>query len=121
MKKLIVILLAFPLAGCWNPFATVTNPITTSNLYEAELVFDGALKTFNELKSLCVSRALPPACRTYVKKAQAQIPAIYAADKSARAFVTNNPTLDPTSVVQALQNAVSTFQSTVSQLSAVKS
>ena len=121
MKKLIAAVLACGLlAGCVDPFTKITNPLSTTNLYEAELVFDASLKTFNTLKGLCANRVLPPACRTYVKKGQALIVRGYAADKAARAFVINNPSLDATNVVQAVTGIITDFKSTVDGLSALK-
>ena len=126
MKKLIPLLLALALAGCVNgklinPFTSVANPISGTTLYEAELVFDGTLKTFLELKGLCANRVLPPVCRTYVVNGQKIIVQAYAADKAARAFIAGNPTLDATNVVQAFTGIVTDFKTTVTNLSATKS
>ena len=120
MKKVLVLLATLSLGGCWNPLATVTNPVSATNLYQAELVFDASLKTFNELKGLCANRTLPPACRTYVIKAQGLIPKAYAADKAARSFILNNPTLSAANAVAAFTGIVQTFQGTVTSLGATK-
>jgi hypothetical protein len=119
MKRfLLAAVLAFGIGACsFNPLATVTNPVNTTRLYQAELVFAGSLKTFNTLKGLCAQRALPPKCRTYVLQGQPLIGKIYAADKAARNFVDNNPTLDATNVVQAVTGLVSDFDATVIALS----
>lgn len=125
MKKFFaVILVSFGLAACANipnPFAVVTNPISSTNLYQGELAFDASLKVFIELKGLCANRVLPPACRTYVVKGQKIIIQVYAADKAARVFITQNPTLDATNVVGAFTGLVSNFKDTVGALSATKS
>lgn len=115
-----VLFAASTLAGCVNPLATVTNPVSTTNLYQAELVFDASLKTFNELKGLCAARVLPSTCRTYVVSGQRLIVKIAAADASARDFVDKNPTLNATNVVQAFTGLVSNFNTTVDSLSATK-
>lgn len=120
MKRILVLSLLFTLGACVNPLASVKNPVSTTNLYEAELVFDASLKTFNELKGLCANRTLPPACRTYVVKGQGLIVKAAAADVAARNFVKNNPTLDATNVIQAFTGIVSNFNTTVSTLSATK-
>lgn len=124
MRKLIIITaLAIGLGGCpqgTGIFQQVPNPVSKQTLYEAETVFDASLKTFNKLKSLCATRVLPPACRTYVIQGQGLIVKIYAADKAARDFVKNNPTLDATNVVQAVTGLVSTFNGTVQTLSTVR-
>jgi hypothetical protein len=125
MRKIIVLCFALTLGACANgqlinPFQTITNPVSNNNLYEGELVFDATLKTFIELKGLCANRVLPSTCRTYVKKGQVIITQIYGADKAARSFIKNNPTLDATNVVQAFTNLVSTFKDTVTALSASK-
>src|ERR1017187_8469451 len=120
MKTLwIVPLLEISLMSCANGvgiFSQVKNPVSANTLYEAELVFDASLKTFNELKRLCGNRVLPPVCRTYVTVGQTYIIKASAADKAARSFVANNPTLDATNVVQAFTGLVTNFQSTVSAL-----
>lgn len=122
MKRLIIVAaLAFALAGCgFNPFATVTNPINATNLYQGELVFDGAVKTFNELKGLCARRVLPPVCRTYVIKGQDYIRKADAADRAAAEFMVKYPTLDATNAVQAFTGIVAKFKDTVNSLSATK-
>ena len=121
MKKVIIALaLSISVSGCAAIFQRIGNPVTPAALYEGELVFDAALKTFNELRGLCVSRVLPPACRTYVKKGQGLIVNAAAADKAARNFVTANPTLDATNVVQAFTSIVTDFKTTLADLSATK-
>lgn len=121
MKNILAALvIGLAVAGCTvvNPFQSTTNPVTATNLYEGELAFDASLKTFNTLKGLCNQRVLPPVCRTYVKQGQKIIIQVYAADKAARNFVRDNPTLDATSVVGAFTGLVSSFKDTVTQLSA---
>ena len=122
MRTLLLIsIFCISMNGCVDPFAKITNPISGTNLYEGELVFDATLKTFNELKGLCAKRVLPSACRTYVKQGQKLIVNAYSADKAARNFVTNNPALDATNVVQAFTGIVSDFKTTTANLSATKS
>lgn len=120
MRKLLAVILALSLAGCAGTLPSVNNPISNTNLYEAELVFDAALKTFGTLRGLCANRTLPPACRTYVKTGQSIIARASAADVAARNFVTTNPTLDATNVVGAFTGILSDFQTTVTNLSATK-
>ena len=64
--------------------------------------------------SLAVTRTTP------VLPADTQIVKAYAADKAAREFVANNPTLDATNAVQAFTGIVSTFKTNVDNLSATK-
>ena len=121
MRRIATLFLALSLSACaFNPLQSFTNPVRGTNLYEAELVFDGAVKTFNELKGLCAKRTLPPTCRTYVVKGQKIIANAYAADKAAQNFVKNNPTLDATNVIQAFTGLVSDFKNNVAALSATK-
>lgn len=105
MKKILTALVvSLSLAGCAQLQQALTprpNPLTATNLYEAELVFDGSVKTFNALKGLCARRALPPVCRTYVLKGQGIIPNAYATDLTARQFIADYPTVDATTVIQA--------------------
>lgn len=122
-RILIVAAIALSVGGCAQIQKALTpqaNPVSATNLYEGELVFDGAVKTFNELKGLCAARVLPSKCRTYVIQGQSLIGKSYAADKAAQNFVTNNPTLDATNVVQAFINILSDFQATVTALGATK-
>lgn len=123
MRRFIGIgILALSLGACASGggLPSIQNPISSVNLYQAELAYDAGLKTFIELRALCANRTLPPACRTYVKIAQGYIVKAAAADIAARNFVVNNPTLDPTNVIQAFTGIVSNFTSTVSSLSATK-
>jgi len=110
------------LAACanFNPLASVTNPVNTTRLYQAELVFSASLKTFNTYKDLCVRRVIASTCRTYVVQGQGLIRKASAADVAARNFVDKNPTLDATNVVQAFTGLVSDFTGTVDKLSAIK-
>ena len=124
-RFILVIMLALSVGACANgklinPLASVPNASPT-NLYEGELAFDASLKVFLTLKDLCANRVLPPVCRTYVIQGQKIIVQIYAADKAARIFITQNPTLDATNVIQAFTGLVSNFKSTVDSLSATKS
>ena len=109
------------LAACGiNPLSSVTNPINTTKLYQAELVFDAALKSFNKYKDLCARRVIASQCRTYVIEGQGIIPKASAADIAARNFVDRYPTLDATNVVQAFTGLVSTFTGTVDKLGALQ-
>lgn len=120
MRSLAAGLLALSLAGCAGTLPSFKNPVSNTALYEAELVFDGGLKTFNELRRLCANRTLPPKCRPIVITAQGYIAKAYAADAAAQQFVANNPTLDPTNVVQAFTGIVSNFTTTINNLSTLK-
>ena len=121
MKKIILATtLCFGLSACMNPLAPITNPVSATNLYQAEIAYDAGIKTFNELKDLCVNRTLPSVCRTYVVQGQGYIRKADAARVAAERFIDNNPTIDATNVVQAFTSLVSAFQSRVSALSAIK-
>lgn len=115
----LVIGLALLVAAC-GTLPSVRNPITNTNLYQAELVFDGAVKSFVELRDLCARRVIPAACRTYVQKGQDIIRRAQAADQAARAFVLNNPTLDPANAVSAFAGLVTALGGTVGNLGALK-
>ncbi len=124
MKKIIAILaLTLTIAGCAELQKALTprpNPLTATNLYEAELVFDGSVKTFNALKGLCARRALPPACRTYVNKGIVIIANADAADKTAQKFVKDNPTVDATTVIQAFTGLANDFENNLNNLKSTK-
>lgn len=123
MRKILLVVLTLSLAGCANganPFASITNPVSSTNLYEGDLVYDGALKSFNKLKDLCARRVISSKCRTYVKQAQALIPKVEAARQTAEQFIAANPTIDATSVVSAFTTLVSKFGTSVTQLGTVQ-
>lgn len=121
MKRIAILVLALSVSACASGgLPSVKNPISNVNLYEAELVFDAAIKSFVELRGLCVNRTLPPACRTYVRAGQSIVTKAAAADIAARNFVANNPTLDATNVIGAFTGLLSDFQNTVTSLSATK-
>jgi len=126
MKKLLVIVaLAISLGGCANGklvniFASTPNPVSQTNIDQADLAYDGALKTFNKLKDLCARRVISNKCRPIVKSAQAYIPKIEDARQTAERFIMANPTLDATSVVSAFITLVNKFGTTVANLGAVQ-
>lgn len=121
MKKLMLVaVLAVGLSGCdWQTtqavFTGVKNPVTASNLYEANLAYDGALKAFNKMKALCAQRVIPNSCRTYVIKGQQVIPQIESARKTAQIFIRNNPTLDASSLVSAYTTLIVALQNNAAQ------
>lgn len=120
LRKLIPFLFALGLMGCAN-LPSSTNPVNSNNLYQGELVFDAALKTFNKGKDLCVRRVIASSCRTYVLQGQRLIVKIAAADKSARNLVDSGvTTVDVTNAVQTFTGLVSTFNSTATALDQVK-
>lgn len=121
MKKVIIaIVFALGVSACDpvtipNPFQTYQNPVTASNLYEANLAYDAALKAFNKMKSLCAQRVIPNSCRTYVLKGQQIIPKAESARKIAQDFIRQNPTLDATSLVKAFTALVGNLQTFAAQ------
>jgi len=116
MRKIVLaIVIALGVSACdpitlQNPFPSVQNPVTASNLYEANLAYDAALKTFNAMKRLCIARSIPNTCRTYVIKGQQIIPKAEAARKIAQDFIRQNPTLDATSLVRAFTALIGSLQ-----------
>lgn len=110
------------LLGCatFNPFQAVANPVNATNLYQAELGYDAAIKTFNELKALCINHTLPRVCRTYVVQGQNIIRKADAARAAAEKFVGANPSLDATNVIQAFTGLVANFKAKLDKLSATK-
>lgn len=98
-----------------NPFISVQNPITTRNLYEANLAYSAALKAFNKMKSLCANRVIPPTCRTYVIEGQRVIPQIEQARKTAQDFIRRNPNLNAGSLVDAYTTLVIVLQNKAAQ------
>lgn len=121
MKKVILaIVIAFGISACDpatipNPFFSVQNPVTSTNFYEANLAYDGALKAFNAMKRLCASRSIPSSCRTYVIKGQQIIPQAESARRIARDFIRANPTLNASSLVSAFTTLVVVLQNSAAQ------
>lgn len=107
MRKIIALFLVLGLAAC----ATVKNPVTNARLYQAELAYDGGLKTFNKYKDLCAQRVIPSSCRTYVNRGQVAIAKVRKARREVEIFVDTNPNLDASSVVLAFEVAVRNFVS----------
>ena len=119
--RVIAITALLGLAACgMNPLASVTNPVNTTKLYQAELVFDASLKTFNKYKDLCTRRVIASQCRTYVFEGQKIIRKANAADIAARNFVDKYPLLDATNVVQAFSGLVGDFNGTVDKLGSLQ-
>lgn len=114
LRKLLPFILALGLIGC----ASIPNPLSSTNLYQGELVFDAALKTFNKGKDLCARRVISSSCRTYVIKGQKLIVQIASADQAARNLVDNGAaTIDITNAAQTFTGLVSTFDATATSLS----
>ena len=113
MKRFLAIgLIALSLGAC----ATIKNPITNSQLATIEssygVVLSGAVAYRNRPR--CTKTALESvsnicARRSIVLRMQAADRTAQVALGRARAFVTNNPTLDASSLLQAAQDAVSIF------------
>lgn len=96
-------------------FTGVQNPVTTRNLYEANLAYNGALVAFNKMKDLCVRRVIPNTCRTYVIKGQQVIPQVESARKNAQNFIRQNPRLDASSLVSAYTTLIVVLQNNAAQ------
>lgn len=121
MKKFLAItVIALGISACDpvtipSPFPSAQNPITVRNLYEANLAYDGALKAFNKMKSLCAQRIIPNTCRTYVIEGQRLIPQIEYTRKTAQDFIKRNPTLNAGSLVDAYTTLVISLQNKAAQ------
>lgn len=120
MKKILVVALAaLWLGGCG---AGIKNPITSANIYQTKLVYAATETAAAKYNDYCWARPYAvlmtdpiakPICanRRPVRRAikSASITAGNAIDK-ADAFVTKNPTLDATSLIDAATSAVSAFR-----------
>lgn len=74
-KYLLAAGLALALGGC-----ALTDQVKIAT-YSADLTFDGAVKAFKEVRSLCANHTLPTSCRGYIVQGQAIIAKAYAAEK----------------------------------------
>lgn len=112
--RLIALLLVLALAGC----ATMNNPISQNSLANIEATYGVALSAANAYRNLPLCKtgtttSLTNVCarRSIVVKIQSAVTKAQAADLQLRAFVKNNPTLDASSLISALQSAVAFLQS----------
>ena len=121
MKKFIaVVVVGLALAGCdpvtlKNPLPSYKNPVSATNLYQANLAYDGALKAFNKMKDLCERRVIPNTCRTYVIGGQRVIPQAEKARKIASDFIRQNPTIDAGALVNAYTLLIGNLEANAAQ------
>lgn len=133
MKRLLIIpvlLSGLLLGGCLQTVSdgikavttTIANPIGSTNIYQAKLVYASALEIAVKYRDYCwskpyavlmadpVSRPICQRRRPIVRSLQAADIKANAALTSAENFVRNNPTINATSAIQAAWTAVTDFQ-----------
>lgn len=138
MKRLLLVIpLALALAGCQAASnvqnflsaatTTITNPVTTSNVYQAELAFNISVKAANKWAAYCWSQpyvklmadpVAAVACknrRTTRRALSAAGDKAQAAIKVAQTFIKNNPTISPLKVVDDAWSAVNSYGTLVAQ------
>lgn len=111
MKRIIfALLLTLPLAGCWNPFGSIENPLNKTSLVAVEASYGSALSIASGYKDACARKTIPPSCRSVVKSLQNADNYAYGQIKVARDFIKANPTVDASVVISTAQQAVRAFQ-----------
>lgn len=99
MRLILALTIALALAGCANIGGYVG-----IGTYDAKLAFDGAVKSFNAYKRLCVAKAIPSGCRAYVAKGQGIIRQAYAYEKAANDPALQAAIAELVAVVTSLEN-----------------
>ncbi len=139
MKRILLVsILALALAGCAQlsqiggfistATTTITNPITSVDIYRVKNVYAATLQLVVDYRKYCWDRPYAiliadpiakPVCqnrRAVIRTAQAAQLKAGSAVRSADNFVTNNPTLSAATVVSAAWAAVTDFQNAVPAL-----
>ena len=112
MRKLLVVsVLALGLGGCaFNPFASVTNPVSKDTLAKLEAGYGVAASIALGYRNACAKKEIPPSCRPIVVQIQNADNYAHGQILVARNFVRNNPTIDATALILTAQNALTAFQ-----------
>jgi len=116
MRKLALIV-AIALLPSLGACASINNPINRTELYNAEAAYGLALSAAVGYRRLCVQRtpSIYPQCRAVVPKLQAADRKVQGAVAAVRAFVKDNPTVTPVSLIAAAQKALADFQAVEAQ------
>ncbi len=111
MKRLAILVLALSLTAC----ASMQNPVSRNTLVTAESGYGVVLSAAVAYRKLCADKAIARAkCAPVVASLQAADRKVQVALKNLRAFVKNNPTVDATSLIIAVKDAVDDFQAIAS-------
>ena len=110
MRKIFILGIALALSGCAT-FGSFTNPVTRTNLVEAETAYGIVLTAAVTYRKLCNDKVIKRAtCAPIVTQLQAADARVQIAMKNLRSFQANNPSIDASSLVTAIQQAVSDFK-----------
>jgi hypothetical protein len=105
--------------------ATVTNPVSQTDVYRAKTVYAATLQAVVEYRDYCWSKpyavlmadpVAAPICqhrRKIVREAQRARPQVAAAIRVAENFVRDNPTLNASAAIAAMWKAVNDFKALV--------
>jgi hypothetical protein len=135
MKKIaLALVLAFGLAGCaGTPLeqavnvltASVQNPVDNTNIYQVQNTYAAALRLTVEYRRYCwakpyrdllvdpITKSICEHRRQVVRTAQKYRKDARLAIDEAEQFITNNPTLNASAVVQAAWRAVQVYQNSI--------
>lgn len=105
--------------------SSITNPISQTDIYRAKNVYGATLQLVIEYRDYCWSKPYAqlmadpiakPVCanrRQVVRQVNAYGPNAGAAIRKAEAFVRDNPTINATTALTAMWDAVNAFKSSV--------
>ncbi len=114
MKKLLIslVILSFTtLTSCGAGFGSFNNPLTKTALVNSESAYGVVLASAVAYRDLCNKRVLNRVtCTQVVAKLQAADRAVQVALKNLRTFTAKYPTIDASSLVQVVKDAVDDFK-----------
>lgn len=120
MRKIAVLILTLALGGCWDPFASINNPVGINTLYDLEAGYYTAEQValvymaFPLCRTGMVSTLASPCGRRSVKlQIQQKGEATHNAVLLVRNFSKNNPTLNPITLIQNASVILASFQSVI--------
>lgn len=122
MKKILfVAFLGLSLAGCAGTLqkiettattvkAKIVQAVTPQNADTVEAAYGSALAIAVGYRDLCKRKVINKKCWLVIAKMQPYENTAYNAIKAMRKFVTDNPNIDASSIVQVAWNAVQSFK-----------
>jgi hypothetical protein len=138
MRKLFaVVAIALALSGCAGTqvgdfisaaTSSITNPVDTTQLYRAENVYTATLQLAADYRAYCyarpykvlladpVGKSLCQSRRDVIRKIQAAQLKVQAVAERARLFMQNNPTVNASTAISEVWNAVLAFQAAVPKI-----
>lgn len=101
------------LAGGLNPFASVQNPVTTKQLYEAENTLTIAATALVAYRRACLRGDIDRSCRGVIVKIQTYTRPAQTAVVKLRTFIRTNDQVNAIKVYNGLQDLLAGIKSTM--------